>query len=488
MKKRRASLDINNLSITSSHHRASPSSSPSSPSSSSNHTSNPNKNSQQQTEDDDDYVQPTTTSRSTISKPNRKLMKNAKSKRKKEMVLNICPPSSLGHDSLGDDEDMDENGNFHESSQPRSALLPSSIDYFAEDEENSDRSLPSLSLPDDAENIIEREKALTLSDIQDIENQYQGGTFFYGLFQKHSFQMPSDIESIWGYLETVDIIFYFKSLPYLREISFANNKIKELVHGDYLNDSTRVKELEKILPKSLIEIDLSWNYISQFPSLELITLLQKKGIKFDIRFNCISELPKEFLYEADEALSDSEYSKPKSKTTSKFVALNHNTLFDLRNTIPSKILDNLYVGSMSSARNVHLLCDVLNVRYVLNVSSFVMEPEQGFKGKKYEEFFDRVLNLEVLDDSHQDIIAILDDCFQFIDEARKEKQVPVIVHCVAGQSRSVSIVIAYVMRELNLNFQQAFDYVKECHTFSQPNVNFQMQLSCFKPQKQQGEK
>lgn len=346
MKKRRASLDIHNLSI--SHHRVLPSSS----SPSSNNSAHPNMNSSQpplNEEDEEDYsptittTTTTTTSSNNSSKNRKTMMKNTKSKRKKEMVLNICPPSSLGHDSLGDD-DMDENGNFNVS-QPRSALLPPSIDYFAEDE------APCLSLPDDAENIIKRDKALTLSDIEEIEKQYQDKSvgelnvllcetikevpFSENFFNSTLSKCLRTLNLSGGHLETVDLIFYFKSLPFLREISFSNNTITELVHSDYLNDSRRVKELEKILPKSLIEIDLSWNYISQFPSLDLVTLLQKKGIKFDIRFNCISELPKEFLYEADEALSDSEYSKPKSKTTCKFVALNHNTLFDLRNTIVS---------------------------------------------------------------------------------------------------------------------------------------------------------
>ena len=122
---------------------------------------------------------------------------------------------------------------------------------------------------------------------------------------------------------------------------------------------------------------------------------------------------------------------------------------------------------MQAAKNVRLLVDVLKVKYVLNVSCFDVAEESGFRGKQYSEFFDEILNLQVTDDNKQDIVSIFDQCFPFIDRARKEKNVPILVHCLAGQSRSVSIVIGYVMKELNLDFSKAFTHVKELHTYSQ---------------------
>ena len=122
---------------------------------------------------------------------------------------------------------------------------------------------------------------------------------------------------------------------------------------------------------------------------------------------------------------------------------------------------------MQAAKNVHLLCDVLNIKYVLNVSCFDVPDESGFRGKDYSDFFDEILKLQVTDDDKQDIVSIFDQSFAFIDKAIKEKNVPILVHCVAGQSRSVSIVIGYVMREKKLDFSRAFAFVKELHTYSQ---------------------
>jgi len=123
---------------------------------------------------------------------------------------------------------------------------------------------------------------------------------------------------------------------------------------------------------------------------------------------------------------------------------------------------------MQAAKNVHLLCNTLNVKYVLNVSTFQIEADvEEYRGKKYEEFFEEILNLHVLDDDKQDIVNLFPVCFDFIDKARKKNNSPILVHCMAGQSRSVSIVIGYVMKELNMDFQTAFAFVKGLHSYSQ---------------------
>jgi protein-tyrosine phosphatase len=45
----------------------------------------------------------------------------------------------------------------------------------------------------------------------------------------------------------------------------------------------------------------------------------------------------------------------------------------------------------------------------------------------------------------------------------------VLVHCMAGVSRSASFVIAYVMRKQGKGFEQALQFVKERRAKANPN-------------------
>ncbi|CAD8117246.1 unnamed protein product [Paramecium sonneborni] len=52
----------------------------------------------------------------------------------------------------------------------------------------------------------------------------------------------------------------------------------------------------------------------------------------------------------------------------------------------------------------------------------------------------------------------------------------VLVHCQVGVSRSVSILIAYFIKEMNMNFDIALQYIKDKREFVYPNEGFQDQL------------
>lgn len=66
-------------------------------------------------------------------------------------------------------------------------------------------------------------------------------------------------------------------------------------------------------------------------------------------------------------------------------------------------------------------------------------------------------------------------CILFSDEARDSKQ-GVLVHCLAGVSRSVTITVAYLMQTKKLTLNEAYDYVKTCKPNISPNFNFMGQL------------
>ena len=52
----------------------------------------------------------------------------------------------------------------------------------------------------------------------------------------------------------------------------------------------------------------------------------------------------------------------------------------------------------------------------------------------------------------------------------------VLIHCMAGISRSVTLVIAYLMQYYGLPMQQAYQFVKDKRSAISPNLNFMGQL------------
>ena len=64
------------------------------------------------------------------------------------------------------------------------------------------------------------------------------------------------------------------------------------------------------------------------------------------------------------------------------------------------------------------------------------------------------------------------------DEAR-QNECGVLVHCLAGISRSVTVTVAYLMHALDLSLSDAYDHVKRCKPDVSPNFSFMGQLMDF---------
>lgn len=66
-------------------------------------------------------------------------------------------------------------------------------------------------------------------------------------------------------------------------------------------------------------------------------------------------------------------------------------------------------------------------------------------------------------------------CSLIVDEARRGR-CGVLVHCLAGVSRSVTVTVAYLMHALQLTLNDAFDHVRHCKPDISPNFSFMGQL------------
>jgi len=136
------------------------------------------------------------------------------------------------------------------------------------------------------------------------------------------------------------------------------------------------------------------------------------------------------------------------------------------NVGPTRILPFLYLGSQQDAHNRQLLLDY-HINYEVNVSTNCPKPD--FIQDSH--FF----RLPVNDNYGEKLLPYFVQATQFIDQVR-DSHGYVLVHCLAGISRSPTVAIAYVMRHLKMTFDDAFRYVKSKRTTISPNFNFLGQL------------
>ena len=59
-----------------------------------------------------------------------------------------------------------------------------------------------------------------------------------------------------------------------------------------------------------------------------------------------------------------------------------------------------------------------------------------------------------------------------------------MVHCLAGVSRSVSLVIAYFIKHCNMTFQEAYNLIKARRRIIHPNEGFVSQLKKYEVEQQ----
>eukprot|EP00948_MAST-09A_sp_MAST-9A-sp1_P002644 g2644.t1 len=160
----------------------------------------------------------------------------------------------------------------------------------------------------------------------------------------------------------------------------------------------------------------------------------------------------------------------------------------VQDNIPTEIIEGLYVGSVHSAYNKEGLQEK-RITHVMNVSGLPAT---------FPDFF-TYLSVDMRDKEYSNLLCCIPAANLFIESVRGKDKLNnetttttttdndrgrsnkngVLVHCVAGRSRSPALVIAYLMKEQQMAFHDAFKLVKRKRKVISLNKGFERQLKAY---------
>ncbi len=135
----------------------------------------------------------------------------------------------------------------------------------------------------------------------------------------------------------------------------------------------------------------------------------------------------------------------------------------------NKIVPGLYLGSIKDSTDSKQL-EANKITHILSIHDQVSKSDAK-KDVKY-------LRFNARDSAQENIKRFFEESIHFIHEARLSNG-NVLVHCLAGVSRSASLVIAYLMTITEMPWYDCMNVVRGAREQAGPNFGFQRQLQNF---------
>lgn len=132
---------------------------------------------------------------------------------------------------------------------------------------------------------------------------------------------------------------------------------------------------------------------------------------------------------------------------------------------PSAVTSCLFIGGALAARSVYTL-QYLGITHILCLCT----NEIGQSETQFPDQFE-YKNLSVFDSEDFNITTIFEEACDFIDCVEQKGQ-KILVHCFEGKSRSVTVVLAYLMLRKKYTLSKAWQTLKRVHRRAQPNDGF----------------
>ncbi|KAL3275775.1 hypothetical protein HHI36_020520 [Cryptolaemus montrouzieri] len=133
----------------------------------------------------------------------------------------------------------------------------------------------------------------------------------------------------------------------------------------------------------------------------------------------------------------------------------------------SKVLPGLYVGNYRDSKDTNQL----NKHKITHILAIHDTARRIHSDKHY-------LCVMASDSPDQNLSQYFSLCNDFIHAARL-RDGNVLIHCLAGMSRSVTVAVAYIMTVTNLSWKDALKVVRAGRAVANPNLGFQKQLQEF---------
>lgn len=130
----------------------------------------------------------------------------------------------------------------------------------------------------------------------------------------------------------------------------------------------------------------------------------------------------------------------------------------------NKVVNGLYIGNIRDAENKESLSNN-GITHILSVYN---NAKPVFEDMTY-------LCIEASDSSSQNLLQHFKECISFIHECRLSGG-SCLVHCLAGVSRSTTMVVAYLMTVTLYSWEECLSAVKAVRSVVGPNYGFQQQL------------
>lgn len=128
----------------------------------------------------------------------------------------------------------------------------------------------------------------------------------------------------------------------------------------------------------------------------------------------------------------------------------------------SHIYNNIYLGNANAAYNSEIL-KKYNIQAIVQALP-INKPNNGI---------DEYLIIPINDYPSENLLSHIPSFFEFME---KNKEKNILVHCMAGVSRSASLVIAWLMYKFNFDYETAHKYVLNKREIINPNPGFIKQL------------
>lgn len=132
-----------------------------------------------------------------------------------------------------------------------------------------------------------------------------------------------------------------------------------------------------------------------------------------------------------------------------------------------KIIDGIYLGNINSVYDYEEL-KKLGITHIISVVA-------GFYPYLSDDKNFNYLILNALDTENTDLSEYFEICNNYIDEALENNN-KLLIHCMAGRSRSVTILCAYIIKKFGMNVENSLKSIKNKRNIIEPNQGFLKQL------------